>query len=77
MLLDYGADGDFPDKYGATPLAYACYLKNSKLIELLYGRGYRFKNDKDNESLVCYLKEKKTYLLPFVYVHKLYKMKKN
>lgn len=76
MLLDYGANGDFPDKYGDTPLAYACYLKNSKLIKLLYERGYRFKNDNDNESLERYLKEKKIYLLPFVYVHKLYKSKK-
>ena len=76
MLLDYGANGDFPDKYGDTPLAYACYLKNTKLIKMLYERGYRFKNSSDNESLESYMKEKKTYLLPYVYVHKLYKSKK-
>lgn len=71
LMLNYGANGDFPDKYGDTPLAYACCLRNSKLIKLFYERGFRFQGDELNEELECYIKEKQSYLIPFVYVRKL------
>lgn len=77
ILLNYGADGNFPDINEDTPLAYACYLKSLKLIKLLYEKGYRFKNEKDNISVERYLKEKEEYLLPIIYVRKLYKLTKN
>lgn len=76
ILLNYGADGNFPDIDGNYPIEYVCNLKNFKLIKLLYEKGYRLKNDKENKDIEYCLKHKDFYLLPYKYICKLYNLNK-
>lgn len=76
MLLNYGADGNFPDIYGKVPLEYACNLKNLKLVKLLYEKGYRLKEDIPNKNIEFCLKHKTPNLLPYQFIFKLYDLNK-
>jgi len=71
LLVEYGVDCNFLDKYGNSALAYACAAKSLKIVNILYEKGCRLENDYYNKSIEEAIKTKNiSHLLP-VYITKL------